>query len=112
MRIALENKETDNNVDLLSEKETIKPKHIIGERSSDAISEGQILNKTFGKPNEVKFGCNVRVLLNNKSYIDYNIPKDEKTGEWFTVQKKINWKKVDEEFDVGKYHYKVIEINW
>lgn len=42
MRIALENKETDNNVDLLSEKETIKPKHIIGERSSDAISEGQI----------------------------------------------------------------------
>lgn len=85
---------------------------VIGAKNDDDKKDAQLVEKLMGAPEKVDFGCTVIVQRKRDEQIfEYNIPKTEE-GQWFTIQKMLLGKKVNDEIRCAADTYTVIQIKW
>ena len=94
------------------EDETETSRVVIGDKNTEDKKDAKLVEKLLGAPADVNFGCTVIVQRNRDEQIfEYNIPKTEE-GQWFTIQKMLLGKKVNDEIRCAADIYTVIQIKW
>ena len=85
----------------------------IGADDNDSNLDSERLNKLLGKPEKVTYQCTVTVESQRRWVkIKYIIPKSEKEGTWFEIQKKMLGKKEGDIFFLAGDRYKILDIDW
>lgn len=85
----------------------------IGEKDDEPDIDSERLNKLIGKPEEVTYKSVVIVQSQRKGIKrKYIIPKSEKEGTWFEIQRKMIGKKEGDVFFLAGDRYTILDISW
>ena len=114
--------EIDSNIQELRERNEVVTKTketeaetervVIGEKNIEDKKDATFVEKLMGAPTEVVFGCTVIVQRKrDEQILEYNIPKTEE-AQWFTIQKILLGKSVNDDIRCATDTYTVVEIKW
>lgn len=85
----------------------------VGVSQKKDLKEALILNKVFGKPEKITFGCSVILhIVEDDRDVKYDVPKERNGQDWYAIYNQMLGKGIRESFRMMKKTYVVNDISW